>query len=104
MCFCGIATLAQSPLKLAQALKVISDVEVSLRNFCFEWFSGAVMHIRVFHFCLATNRQQVAQLCLWAEAVRALTRNSDWGHAVIHFLLCLPLYVLEVPSEINLGQ
>lgn len=64
------------------------------------------MHIRVFHFCLATNRRQVAQLCLWAEAVKALTRNSEKGYTVIHFLLCLPLDGLEVPCDIllNSGQ
>lgn len=63
-----------------------------------------MMHNRVFHFCLATNRQQVAHLCVWVEPVWALTRNSDWGPAVTHFLLCLPLGALEVPCDINVRQ
>lgn len=90
------------PLNWHKHSRVISDVKVTLRNFCFEWLSGAMMHTAVFHFCLATNRQQVAQLCVWVEAVEALTWNSDWGPTVIHFLLCLPLDVLEVPCEINI--
>jgi len=66
---------------------VISDVKVTLGNFCFEWLSGAMMHIRIFHFCLANNRQQVAQLCIWAGTVKALLRHSSWSHTLIHFLL-----------------
>lgn len=62
------------------------------------------MHIRVFHSCLETNRQQVAQLCFWAEAVRALTRMSERGRAVIHFLLRLPPDGLEVPHKIDMRQ
>lgn len=35
-----------------------------------------MMHMKVFHFCLATNRQPVAQLCAWVETSETLTRIS----------------------------
>lgn len=83
---------------------VISDLQVTLRNFCFESLGGAVMHIRVFHFCLATNRQQVAQLLSLGGGCQSTDKKFRLGrHSDSFPSLSLPLGVLEVPWEIENG-
>lgn len=86
------------PLHWHKRSSVISDVRGSLRNFCFEWFTEAMMHITVFRFCLATNRQQVAQLCLGGgcqstDKILRLRAFSDSFPVPAYILMCWRFHV-----------
>lgn len=90
-----IATLAQSPLTLAQALRVISDVDEALRNFCFESFSSSaeqwcISEFFTFAWQPTANRlpNSVSGRRLSEHWQEIQIRAAQW---FISFSVCLPM-------------
>lgn len=100
----GVAILAQNPLKLAQTLRVISDVEVTLRNFCFEWLSEQWCISQFFTFAWQPTANRLPNSVSGRKLSENWQETQIGGCTVIHFLLSLPLEVLEVPYDINMRQ
>lgn len=82
--------MAPSLLKLAPAVRVISDVEVTLRNFCFEWLSDEYQS-----FSLLLGNQPPTgcpTLPMGGDLSELWQEISNWGVWFISFSACSLTY------------